>query len=91
MDLAARFADRNGELERSCELFCRSLPISTTPEVFWLHNNASLTAALSSATPSTLSINSRGGTGRLLRSQAIDEGLYIARPCWASGLGYIEH
>eukprot|EP00913_Durusdinium_trenchii_P022198 g20858.t1 len=59
----------------------RSLPISTTPEVFWLHNNASLTAALSSATPSTLSINSRGGTGRLLRSQAIDEGLYIARSC----------
>lgn len=26
--------------------FIRSLPISTTPEVFWLHNNASLTAAI---------------------------------------------
>lgn len=26
--------------------YIRSLPISTTPEVFWLHNNASLTAAI---------------------------------------------
>uniref|UniRef100_A0A7S0FRH1 Dynein heavy chain C-terminal domain-containing protein n=1 Tax=Pyrodinium bahamense TaxID=73915 RepID=A0A7S0FRH1_9DINO len=29
--------------------FIKSLPISTTPEVFWLHNNASLTAAISEA------------------------------------------
>ena len=26
--------------------YIRSLPISTTPETFWLHNNASLTAAI---------------------------------------------
>merc|ERR1719160_2117490 len=26
--------------------YIKSLPISTTPEVFWLHNNASLTAAI---------------------------------------------
>merc|ERR1719217_1852739 len=26
--------------------FIKSMPINTTPEVFWLHNNAKLTAAI---------------------------------------------
>eukprot|EP00927_Polykrikos_kofoidii_P032000 TRINITY_DN2738_c0_g4_i1.p1 TRINITY_DN2738_c0_g4~~TRINITY_DN2738_c0_g4_i1.p1 ORF type:complete len:2178 (+),score=489.64 TRINITY_DN2738_c0_g4_i1:748-6534(+) len=39
------YAPEPGSLSE-CIDFIRALPIATTPEVFWLHNNASLTAAI---------------------------------------------
>jgi dynein heavy chain len=39
------FSPEPGNLQQ-CFDFIRSMPMSTTPEVFWLHNNANLTAAI---------------------------------------------
>lgn len=59
----------------------RSLPISTTPEVFWLHNNASLTAVPASGEIRLgVCTSCESAVCKLCRvAEAIDEGSYISR------------
>eukprot|EP00929_Paragymnodinium_shiwhaense_P087551 TRINITY_DN476_c0_g7_i1.p1 TRINITY_DN476_c0_g7~~TRINITY_DN476_c0_g7_i1.p1 ORF type:complete len:2666 (-),score=827.08 TRINITY_DN476_c0_g7_i1:96-7328(-) len=42
------YAPQPGTLTEAID-FIKAMPINTTPEVFWLHNNASLTAAINEA------------------------------------------
>jgi len=60
------YAPEPGSLYDAIE-YIKSLPISTTPEVFWLHSNASLTAAINEGlyltTSATSMMSSFGAAG----------------------------
>ena len=56
----------------------RSLPISTTPEVFWLHNNASLTAVCSWDFLSCLGWQQ-------------DSDIHHWQPCWGHWWRHVHH